>query len=176
MAPSIFSATLGVSPLAGSLLRLSALGSLAICVTRLSFARSIVGGLADQPLSAVTAPAKENKLSFYQNTSWFLIGAVLQLTWSFRGGRNYSQAFSRQSCEADPSFDRYSLGPWYVVLRKSFARDGIDVKIYLTDKAAFALLGLQLASGGIGEYKLAHTGLAFAFAGSLLPMLGALSD
>lgn len=50
---------------------------------------------------------------------------------------------------------------------------GIDCE---TDKAVFAILSLQYATGGLGFYRVGYTGPAFAFAGGLLPMLGALLE
>lgn len=50
-----------------------------------SLAPRITSGLADQPLSEVTAPAKVSKISYYQSAGFAVIGALLQLRWSYTG-------------------------------------------------------------------------------------------
>ncbi|KAK9900847.1 hypothetical protein P389DRAFT_187707 [Cystobasidium minutum MCA 4210] len=82
--PSIF-AQVGPSPLAGTLFRIAALGSVAIAGSKLILAPTTTSGLADQPLSDATAPAKASKLSYYQNAGWYLMGALVQLRWSYTG-------------------------------------------------------------------------------------------
>lgn len=64
-----------------------------------SLAPSETAGLADQPLSDITAPAKEQKLAVYQNASWFLVGAILQLRWSYTGrSRSFGTAGMTSPC------------------------------------------------------------------------------
>ncbi|CAD6567714.1 MAG: hypothetical protein CYPHOPRED_002018 [Cyphobasidiales sp. Tagirdzhanova-0007] len=133
MAPSIFS-VVSPSPLSGTLLRLSALASLGLAGTKLYLAPSTTAGIADQPLSSITAPAKAEKLAVYQDASWFIVGALLQLRWSYTG-----------------------LGS-------------------VLDKAAFFIVALQYAAGGIGSYRIGFSRPAYLFAGGLLPMLGALIE
>ena len=55
-----------------------------------SLAPTTVSGLADQPLSDATAPAKASKLIYYQNAGWYLMGALVQLRWSYTGGSHDS--------------------------------------------------------------------------------------
>jgi hypothetical protein len=50
-----------------------------------SLAPRITSGLADQPLSEVTAPAKVSKVAYYQTVGFAVVGALLQLRWSYTG-------------------------------------------------------------------------------------------
>lgn len=60
--------------------------------------------------------------------------------------------------------------------RSSTQADVLVARSYPTDKAAFVLVALNYAAGGLGNYRIGLTGPAFAFAGSLVPMLASLSD
>merc|ERR1712225_147902 len=133
MAPSIFS-VVSPSPLAGTLLRFSAIGSLVIAGTKLYLAPTTTRGVADQPLSAITAPAKAEKLAYYQNASWFVVAALVQLRFSYTG---------------IPS---------------------------VLDKAVFAVLSLQYAIGGLGNYRLGFSKAGLAYAAAFLPLVGSLFD
>lgn len=84
MAPSLF-AIVGPSPLAGTLLRISAVSSLALFGIKLSLAKTTTSGIADQPLSAITKPAKAQRLAFYSNAGFFLASALVTLKFSYAG-------------------------------------------------------------------------------------------
>lgn len=145
-----------------------------------SLAPRTTSGLADQPLSDITAPAKASKLAYYQNIGWYLVGALVQLRWSYTGALLcFINAMIYQLIVVLPSC-RNSLCSWCVIFLVSTPAgthaDTFFGRLSLTDKAAFGLISLQYLSGGVGFLRLGFNAPAFAFATGLLPMLGALLE